>query len=147
MSLWDTRNSTTSPFSFLMGTMSSRHQNWVPGRDTVNQLHFSSGRLVQKQIHDDTDNDVHTHHFNTHSVRLANQLISSCLQRLEKLLPSHCLPLKPSEHVDFNWKYRKAIYTECSRPNMIQYHQNPENNISPPHFMCSVSVCALHSAP
>lgn len=30
MSLWDTRNKTTSPFSFLMGTMSRRHQNCVP---------------------------------------------------------------------------------------------------------------------
>lgn len=31
MSLWDTRKRTTSPFSFLIGTMSRRHQNFVPG--------------------------------------------------------------------------------------------------------------------
>ena len=39
MSLWDTRNRTTSPFSFLMGTMSRRHQNCVPAdrEDTCSQ--------------------------------------------------------------------------------------------------------------
>ena len=30
MSLWDAKNKTTSPFSFLMGTMSSKHQNGLP---------------------------------------------------------------------------------------------------------------------
>lgn len=38
MSLWETRNSTTSPFSFLIGTMSRRHQNCVPEANTKAKL-------------------------------------------------------------------------------------------------------------
>jgi hypothetical protein len=34
MSLKEKRNSTISPFSFLMGTMSSRHQKAVPAGET-----------------------------------------------------------------------------------------------------------------
>jgi hypothetical protein len=38
MSLWDARNRTTSRFSFLMGTMSRRHQNGVPETEDQNVL-------------------------------------------------------------------------------------------------------------
>jgi hypothetical protein len=36
MSLCDARNSTTSRFSFLIGTMSKRHQKGVPVNDINN---------------------------------------------------------------------------------------------------------------
>jgi hypothetical protein len=38
MSLWDARNRTTSRFSFLMGTISRRHQNGVPETEDQNVL-------------------------------------------------------------------------------------------------------------
>lgn len=36
MSLWDAKNNTTSRFSFLMGTISNKHQNGVPVNKTRN---------------------------------------------------------------------------------------------------------------
>ena len=46
MSLWDTRNSTTCRFSFLMGTMSIKHQKGLP----AHRNRFVNGDIIKAII-------------------------------------------------------------------------------------------------
>jgi len=50
MSLCDARNRTTSPFSFLMGTMSNKHQNRVPASHH-HHSHITQPTLLTSQLH------------------------------------------------------------------------------------------------
>jgi hypothetical protein len=58
MSLCDARNSTTSRFSFLIGTMSSRHQNGVPAKWCVYKKQWTKQKRKRKNR---TKNSIKNH--------------------------------------------------------------------------------------
>ena len=60
ISLCEARNKTTSPFSFLIGTISSRHQNGIPGEQqkippsvTYRYCIIADENIGQRSSHDD----------------------------------------------------------------------------------------------